>query len=135
MIVCLIFPLIVAKFPPDGTTVGTTISFLKTKPLIPPMLDDIIYTTVSPYSSLYPKTKSKTKPVLPPWADSFTTASPVQTAPPFELDVYMEVFRIGSITNMRKTCRAKRFFRNFGSTIPKVKKNTIMEISSIRYKI
>ena len=106
MIVCLIFPLIIAKFPPDGTTVGyhSTISFLKTKPFIPLMHDDIIYTTVSPYSSLYPKTKPKTKPVLPPWADSFTTASSVQTAPPFELDLYMEVFRIGLITNMRKTC-------------------------------
>ena len=96
MIICLIFPLIVAKFPPDGTTVGTT------KSLIPPVHDDIthnyIYTTATSYSSMYPKTKPKTKPVLPPWADSFTTASPRQTTPPFDLDLYMEVFRIGSNT-------------------------------------
>ena len=42
--------------------------------------------------------KPKTKPVLPPWADSFTTASPRQTTPPFDLDLYMEVFRIGATT-------------------------------------
>ena len=97
MIICLIFPFIVAKFPPDGTTVGTT------KSLMPPVHDDIthdnyIYTTATSYSSMYPKTKPKTKPVLPPWADSFTTASPRQTTPPFDLDLYMEVFRIGSTT-------------------------------------
>ena len=102
MIICLIFPFICAKFPPDGTT----ISFLQTKSGITPPHDDktneYIYHstgyTTEPYSAPF----RKTKPIIGmDWMTSFPSVPPVQPTQPFELELYVEVFRIGSITNVR----------------------------------